>query len=63
MIAHGLSPDTPALLAESVSHPEQSLTRTTIAKLAARLATDIGTAPALILYGALADTPDLPESP
>lgn len=55
LIEHGLSPDTPALLAEHVGHPEQRLTRATIAALAARLATDVGTAPALILYGSLMD--------
>jgi uroporphyrin-III C-methyltransferase len=55
LLAHGLSPDTPALLAESVSHPEQTLTRTTISALAERLAQDVGAVPALILYGALAE--------
>ena len=55
LLAHGLSPDTPALFAEAVGHPEQALTRSTITALAARLALDVGTAPALILYGALAD--------
>jgi uroporphyrin-III C-methyltransferase len=52
--ANGLSPDTPALLAEAVGHPQQSLTRSTIAALAAQLADAVGDQPALILYGPLA---------
>lgn len=52
----GLPPDTPALLAESVSTPDQQLMRSTVAGLAERFADDPGPAPALILYGALATT-------
>lgn len=59
LTAHGLSPDTPALLAEAVSTPEQSLQRSTIGALSAQLAQEIGTAPALILYGSLAETGDV----
>lgn len=55
LIAHGLPPDTPALLAEAVTHPEQTLTRLTVATLAAQLADSRGDQPALILYGPLAD--------
>ncbi len=55
LIEHGLPADTPALLAESVSTPEQHLHRSTVADLAAQLARQIGDAPALILYGPLAD--------
>lgn len=55
LIAHGLPPDTPALLAEAVTHPEQTLTRLTVATLAAQLAETRGDQPALILYGPLAD--------
>ena len=55
---HGLSTETPAILAENVSRPEQRLHRTTLAALAAELAEDPGNAPAVILYGALADTDD-----
>lgn len=55
LIAHGLSPETPALLAESVSTPEQVLLRTTVAQLAARLAEDRSPLPGLILVGALAE--------
>lgn len=54
LIAHGLPPDTPALLAEAVGHPDQSLTRSTVAALAASLAEARSDHPALILYGPLA---------
>jgi uroporphyrin-III C-methyltransferase len=54
LIAHGLPPDTPALLAESVSHPGQKLHRAGIARIAEMLAGLHSTQPALILYGALA---------
>jgi len=60
LVAHGLPPDTPALLAEAVGHPGQALTRTTVAALGARLAADPGAAPALILYGPLSDAGDNP---
>ncbi|MBK0328197.1 uroporphyrinogen-III C-methyltransferase [Rhodobacteraceae bacterium F11138] len=55
LIDHGLPPDTPALLAEAVSTPEQSLFRGTVSELSDRLAGGIGDFPALILYGPLAD--------
>ena len=55
LVARGLPPDTPALLAESVGHPEQRLTRSTIAGLAAQLAEGKGSQPGLILYGPLAE--------
>ncbi len=55
LMKHGLPANTPALLAEAVSTPDQALHRTTIAALSGHLAQDTGTAPALILYGALAD--------
>lgn len=51
----GLPSDTPALLAEGVSTPAQALHRMTIADLAAKLEKGVSDAPALILYGALAD--------
>jgi len=54
LIAQGLSPDTPALLAESVGHADQRLMRTTIKQLAEQLAQESVTATAVILYGALA---------
>ncbi len=53
LLGAGLPGDTPALLAENVSHPDQRLTRSTLAALARALDTG-GTAPALILYGPLA---------
>ncbi|HWL19517.1 MAG TPA: uroporphyrinogen-III C-methyltransferase [Bradyrhizobium sp.] len=56
LIAQGMSPDTPALLAESVGHADQRLVRTTIAGLVAQLAQENVTATAVILYGALAGT-------
>ena len=52
LIAAGLPQDTPALLAESVSTPEQRLTRATVATLGAALA-DAHDGPALILIGPL----------
>jgi len=55
LIASGLSPGTPALIAENVGHPDQSLTRSTIAELAARLQQGFSSKPALILYGPLMD--------
>jgi uroporphyrin-III C-methyltransferase len=55
LIAHGLAPDTPALLAEGVSTPDQLLHRTTVAELAKLLAEDCSPRPGLIIFGALAD--------
>ncbi|WP_170465240.1 uroporphyrinogen-III C-methyltransferase [Ruegeria arenilitoris] len=52
---HGLPLDTPALMAESVSTPDQVLHRSTVGGLAEKLGAEIGTAPALILYGPLAE--------
>ena len=55
LIAQGMPPDTPALLAESLGHADERLVRTTIAELAEQLAR--GGAPstaAVILFGALA---------
>ena len=54
-IDHGLPPATPALLAQSLGHADQTLVRTTIAALAERLAQDIAPATAVILFGALAE--------
>ena len=54
LIAHGLPPETPALLAEAVSTPEQTLHRSTVADLARTLAEDRSPLPGLILVGALA---------
>ncbi|MFP4045199.1 MAG: uroporphyrinogen-III C-methyltransferase [Rhodosalinus sp.] len=60
LIARGLPPETPAMLAEAVGTPEASRLRTTVAALAARLAGEIGAKPALIFYGALAEGEGLP---
>lgn len=55
LIAHGLPAETPALLAESVSTPEQKLHRSTVADLAQTLAEDRSPLPGLILVGNLAE--------
>lgn len=55
LIAHGLPADTPALLAEGVTTPDQRLSRSTVASLADLMARATSPAPALILYGPLAD--------
>ena len=51
----GMSPDTPALLAESVSTPAQKLVRGTIATMERLIADEGSDGPALILLGPLAD--------
>jgi len=53
LVAAGLSPDTPALLAESVSTPDQKLLRATVGTLAARISGE-SDGPALILIGPMA---------
>ncbi len=55
LMAHGLSPQTPALMAEAVGHPEQRLTRSTLADLGAVIAVQDSGHPALILLGPLAE--------
>ncbi|MGI9370169.1 MAG: uroporphyrinogen-III C-methyltransferase [Ruegeria sp.] len=57
--AHGLPLDTPCLMAESVSTPDQTIHRSTIGDLAEKLRSEIGTSPALILYGPLAESGDV----
>ncbi|WP_116599598.1 uroporphyrinogen-III C-methyltransferase [Primorskyibacter marinus] len=57
LLAHGLPPDTPAILAEDVSRPEQQITRSDVTTLAARLSQEVGDSAALILYGPLAEPP------
>ena len=54
LIDAGLPADTPARLAEVVSTPAQALHRMSVADLAAKLQGGVSEAPALILYGALA---------
>ena len=58
LIAHGLPPTTPTLLAEAVGHSDQKLTRGNLEGLAAELSTGTSGAPVLILYGPLADIAD-----
>ncbi len=53
LIAAGMPGDMPALLAEDVSHPEQKLTRATIATMADLIAAEAGDGPALVLLGPL----------
>lgn len=55
LIAHGLPPETPALLAEAVSTPDQRLHRSTIAGLAESLTHDRSPLAGLILFGPLAE--------
>ncbi len=55
LIAKGLPAQTPAILAEAVGTAEQSVHRATISAIAHKLSQEIGTKPALILYGPLAD--------
>ena len=54
LAGYGLPDSTPALLAEAVSTPQQSLTLTTIKELADKLDKEISPKPALIFYGPLA---------
>lgn len=56
LMAAGLDPDTPALLAESVSTPEQSLRRATLSTLADLIHAE-SDGPALILLGPMVDGP------
>ena len=56
LIAAGLPADMPAILAESVSTPDQALHRATLGTLAGRIEM-AGDGPALILIGPLADPP------
>lgn len=56
LMDHGLPADTPAILAEGVSTPDQQITRHTMASLADLLSREISDKPALILYGPLAES-------
>jgi len=53
LIDSGLSPDTPAILAEAVSSPDQRLISMSMAELAVFLESHASAQPALIFYGAL----------
>lgn len=55
LMARGLPANTPAILAQSVSGPDQQITRTTLSELADQLSQEIGEKPALILYGPFAE--------
>lgn len=55
LLAHGLSADTPTLVASGVSTPEQALRRETLGTLPKLLRELETSAPVLILYGPLAD--------
>ena len=55
LIAAGLPADTPALLAEAVSTPDQRISRHSVASLALHLQEAQSPAPALIFYGPLAE--------
>ncbi|WP_284164664.1 uroporphyrinogen-III C-methyltransferase [Frigidibacter sp. SD6-1] len=55
LTAAGLSPGTPALLAESVSTPAQKLVRGTLASMERLIAEEAADGPALILIGPLAE--------
>lgn len=52
----GLRRDCPALLAENVSHADQTLQRSTMEDLAEQLSHSISDAPGLILFGELAES-------
>jgi uroporphyrin-III C-methyltransferase len=62
LMAAGLSGRTPALMAEAVSQSGQRLTRSTVAALARAISGETASAPALILYGALAGDEGQSES-
>ena len=55
LVARGLPPSTPALLAEAVSTPDERLRRSTVAALAEALRGEVSAAAALILMGPLAE--------
>ena len=55
LIAAGLPAETPALLAEAVSTPDQRISRHSVASLALHLQEAQSPAPALIFYGPLAE--------
>lgn len=56
LVGRGLSPDTPAILAEAVGTPEAETRRMTVGALALELAEGYGDRPALIIYGPLAES-------
>ena len=55
LMENGLPGETPAILAENVSLSDEEIWRGTVESLADRLKEDPGSAPAIIIYGTLAD--------
>lgn len=55
LLGAGLPPETPALLAESVSTPAQKLVRGTVGSMQSLIESEAGDGPALILLGPLAE--------
>lgn len=53
LVASGMAPDTPAILAENVGHEDQRITRSSITGLTDVLTDAPSAAPAIILYGPL----------
>ncbi|MCT4654989.1 MAG: uroporphyrinogen-III C-methyltransferase [Cohaesibacter sp.] len=53
LLEHGMSPDTPALLAKGISTPEEKIEETTVSVLQQSLPNDTDTTPTLIIYGPL----------
>ena len=55
LLGAGMPPETPALLAESVSTPAQKLVRGTVGSMQSLIESEAGDGPALILLGPLAE--------
>ncbi|MEO1532316.1 MAG: uroporphyrinogen-III C-methyltransferase [Pseudomonadota bacterium] len=55
LIAAGLPAETPALFAENVSHPDETIARLSVGALAEKLAEAVSSRPALVVYGPLAE--------
>ena len=53
LIASGLPPDTPALLAENISRLDESCHHTTLSTLSTHLSAHVSDAPAIIIFGPL----------
>lgn len=57
LLASGMAGDTPAILAENVGHENQCIISSTLIGLAKQMAEHASKAPAIILYGPLAEKP------
>lgn len=55
LLESGMAPETPAILAENVGHQDQRITKSNITGLARVLAEGGPSAPAIVLYGPLAE--------